>query len=97
MAGATRLIIGASDATIDGGIYFPNKFFITAGAFTLGQILNFGSLAYITDYHGELHLLNGDTPVDCVFLVLPLLLGSLRIDLKALAHQACHRSTIDRA
>jgi hypothetical protein len=49
VARATRLIVRASDATLDGCIRFPGKFFITTGGFALGQVLNFGSLAYVAD------------------------------------------------
>jgi hypothetical protein len=41
-------------ATLDGGVRFPGEFFIIAGAFAPGQVLNFGSLAYIINCYGEL-------------------------------------------
>jgi hypothetical protein len=49
VAGATRIIAGASGTTLDGRVHFPGEFFIIAGAFALGQVLNFQSLAYIAD------------------------------------------------
>ena len=61
MAGATRLVTGASGATPDGGVRFPNEFSVAVGAFALGEVLNFGSLAYIADCYGELHPLHGAT------------------------------------
>ena len=54
VAGATRLIAIASGTAPDGGVYFPGEFFIIAGAFAPGQVLNFGSLAYVIDCYGEL-------------------------------------------
>ena len=48
-ARATRLIARASGTTPNGGVCFPGEFFIIAVAFSLGQDLNFGSLAYIID------------------------------------------------
>jgi hypothetical protein len=59
VAGATRLIAGANGTTPDGGVCFPSEFFITVGAFTLGQVRNFWSLAYVADYYGELRPLEG--------------------------------------
>ena len=49
VARATHLIAGASGVAPDGGICFPGKFSIMASAFALDQVLNFGSLAYVTD------------------------------------------------
>jgi hypothetical protein len=63
VAGATRLVNGASDTVLDGGVRFPGEFSVTAGAFTLGQVLNFGSLVYVTDCYGELHPLHGAASV----------------------------------
>jgi hypothetical protein len=63
VAGATRLVTGASGTAPDGGARFPNEFFVTAGAFALGQVLNFGSLAYVTDCYDELRPLHGVAPV----------------------------------
>jgi hypothetical protein len=59
VAGATHLIAEANGTTPDGGVRFPSKFFITAGAFALGQVLNFWSLAYVAEYYGELRPLEG--------------------------------------
>ena len=36
VAGATRLVVGASGTTIDGGVRFPTEFSVTTGSFTLG-------------------------------------------------------------
>jgi hypothetical protein len=49
MVEATRLVPRASGITPDDGIHFPGEFFVMAGAFSMGQVLNFGSLAYITN------------------------------------------------
>ena len=62
VAGATYLLTGASGATPDSGVCFPDEFSDVASTFALGQVFNFGSLAYITDYYSELHLLHGVTP-----------------------------------
>ena len=63
MARASCLVAGASGTAPDGGVRFPGKFFIIAGAFALGQVLNFGSLAYVADSYGELRPLDGAMPV----------------------------------
>jgi hypothetical protein len=63
VAGATRLIARASGTTLDGGVRFPGEFFIIAGTNTLGQVLNFGSLAYVTNCYGEFYPLDGVAPV----------------------------------
>ena len=52
MARATCLITRASGAALDGGVRFLGEFFVMAGAFALGQVLNFGSLAYVADCYG---------------------------------------------
>ena len=85
VAGATRLITGASDTALDGGVRFLGEFSIMAGAFASGQALNFGSLAYIIDCYGELRPLHGATLAGNVALVLPLLPGLLGVDLEVLA------------
>ena len=54
VAEATRLVAGAGGAAPDGGVRLPGEFSITADAFAPGQVLNFGRLAYIIDYYGEL-------------------------------------------
>ena len=64
-----------------------------AGTFTMGQVLNFGSLAYITDCYGELHLhhravMAGNEPP-----VSSPLLGPSRADLEVLACSIHYRST----
>jgi hypothetical protein len=61
VAGATRLVAGASDTTLDGGVHFLGEFFITTSTFALGQVLKFGSLAYITNCYGKLRLLDRAT------------------------------------
>jgi hypothetical protein len=48
VAAATRLVVGASGTALDGGVFFPGEFSIIAGAFALGQVLNFGRLSYVT-------------------------------------------------
>jgi hypothetical protein len=55
-------VAGASGATPDDGVRFPGEFSIMAGAFAPGQVLNFGSLAYVADCYGELRPLHGAAP-----------------------------------
>jgi hypothetical protein len=62
VAEATRLIAGASGTALDGGVCFPGEFSVTANAFAPGQVLNFGSLAYVADYYGELCALHRAAP-----------------------------------
>jgi len=62
VAGATRLVAGSSGAAPDGGVRFPGEFSITASTFAPGQVLNFGSLAYIADRYSELRLLKEAPP-----------------------------------
>ena len=64
MARATCLITKATNTALDGGVHFPDEFSITADAFALGQVLNFGILAYVADCYGELCPLYGVLPVD---------------------------------
>ena len=85
MAKTTCLIARASDTALDGDACFPSEFFITTGAFALGQVLNFGSLAYIIDYHGELCSLNGAAPAGNELPTPPPLPGLLGVDLEVLA------------
>jgi hypothetical protein len=86
VAGATHLIAGASGAAPDGGVHFLDKFSVVASTFTLGQVLNFGSLAYIADCYGELHLVHGAAPVGNEPLALSPPLGLLGANLEVLAH-----------
>ena len=90
MAGATRLVAGASGTTPNGGVCFPGEFFIIAVAFSLGQDLNFGRLAYIADCYGELRPLDEATLVSNELLVSPPPPGLLGANLKVLAHQIQH-------
>jgi hypothetical protein len=85
MVGATHLIVRASSTAPDGGVRFPSGFIVIAGAFTLGQVLSFGNLAYITDFYGNLHPLDGATPVGNELPALPLPSGHLGVDLEVLA------------
>ena len=85
MFGATCLIAGASSATPDGSVHFPGEFFITTGAFAPGLILNFGSLAYVTDCYNELCPHHGAMLVDNKPLASPPLLGLLGAHLEILA------------
>ena len=85
MAGATRLIAGANNTTPDGGVRFLGEFFITFGAFALGQVLNFGSLAYIADCYDELRPFNGAMSAGNELLWPPPPLGLLGADLEVLA------------
>ena len=86
MAGATRLIAGASGATPDGGVRFPGEFSIMVSAFALGQVLNFGSLAYIAYCYGEFHPLGRAALAGNEPPVSPPSLGLLGEDLEVLAH-----------
>jgi hypothetical protein len=63
VARATRLVTRASCTTIDDSVCFPGEFSVVAGAFALGQVLNFGTLAYVADFYSKLHLLHGAAPV----------------------------------
>ena len=47
---ASCLIVGASGTVLAGSVRFLNEFSIMVSAFAPGQVLNFGSLAYIADY-----------------------------------------------
>jgi hypothetical protein len=87
VVGATHLITRASGIALDDGVRFPGVFFIIAGAFALGQVLNFGSLAYIVDCFGELRLLVGATPVGNELPASPPSSGLLGADLMVLAQQ----------
>jgi hypothetical protein len=53
-----------------------------ASAFALGQVLNFGSLAYITDCYCELHPLHRATPAGNEPLASPPLRGLLGVVLE---------------
>jgi hypothetical protein len=90
VARATCLVIEVGGTTLDGGDRFPGEFFITVGAFVLGQVLNFGSLAYVTDCYGELHPLNEVLPVGNEPPALPTPPGLLGADLEVLAKQIQH-------
>ena len=56
-----------------------------ADAFTPGQVLKFGSLAYVADYYDELRPLDGAVPASNELPTLPPLLRLLGVDLKVLA------------
>jgi hypothetical protein len=85
VAGATHLVARASGATIDGSIRFLGEFFITANAFALDQVLNFGSLAYIPNCYGELCPLNGVALTSNELPTSPPSLGLLGVNLEILA------------
>jgi hypothetical protein len=87
VAEATRLVAGASGATLDGGVRFPDEFSVTSSAFVLGQVLNFGTMAYIADCYGELCPLDGTAPASSELLASPTPPGLLVADLDVLAHQ----------
>jgi hypothetical protein len=87
VAGATRLVAGASGTPPDGGVRFPGEFSATADAFTPSQVLNFGSLAYVADCYDELHPLHGATPVGSEPQTSPPPPGLLGADLEVLAQQ----------
>jgi hypothetical protein len=90
VAGATRHVTGASGTSLDGGIRFPGELSITTGAFAPGQVLNFGSLAYIADNHSELRLLHRAASVGNEPPASPPPPGLLGADLEVLAHQIRH-------
>ena len=85
MARATCLVIEASGTTPDGGVRFSDEFSIMAGAFTLGHVLNFGSLAYVAYCYDELRPLHGAAPVGTEPPASPTMLGLLGPDIKILA------------
>ena len=85
MAGATHLITGASGAALDDGVRFPGEFSIMTDAFAPCQLLNFGSLAYVTDCYSELGPLHGATPEGNEPPASPPPLGLLGTDLEVLA------------
>jgi hypothetical protein len=90
MVVATRLIAGASSTTPDGDVCFPDEFSIVVGAFALGQVLNFGRLAYIADSYDELHPLHGAALAGNEPSVPPPPPGLLGADLEVLARQIWH-------
>jgi hypothetical protein len=63
VTGATHLVAGAGGVAPDGGVCLPGEFSITAGAFALGQVLDFGSLD-IANCYDELRLVKGIEPAD---------------------------------
>ena len=85
MAGATCLVARASGTAPDGGVRFPGEFSITAGTFALGQVLNFGSLAYVAYCYDELRPLHGAAPVGTEPPASPTMLGLLGPYIKILA------------
>ena len=90
VAGATRLVARAGGTAPDSGVRFPDELSVTADAFAPGQVLNFGTLAYVADYYGELCPLHRAMPADIELLTLPPPLGLLGEDLEVLAHQIWH-------
>jgi hypothetical protein len=78
------LSLEQAGTTPDGGIRYPSELFVTANAFALGQVLNFGTLAYITDCHSELHPLGRAALTSRELSVPPTLPGLLGADLKVL-------------
>jgi hypothetical protein len=73
VAGVTRLIARAGSAAPDGGVRLPSR------------VLNFGSLAYIADYYGELHPFKEAKPMDNESLVSSPPSGHMGADLEVLA------------
>jgi hypothetical protein len=90
VAGAIHLVARASGAALDGGVRFPYEFSIMVGTFAPRQVVNFGSLAYITDCYGKLHPLHEVVPVGNEPLTPPPLLGLFGQDLEVLARQIWH-------
>jgi hypothetical protein len=87
VAGATRLIVGEGWVSLEGGIRFSGEVIIATGAFVLGQVPNFGSMAYIANHSGELHPLKETTSVNNTSSALYPKLDPLGADLKVLAWQ----------
>ena len=85
MAGATHLITGAIGTALDNGAHFPGEFSVTVGAFARGQVLNFGSLAYVADCYDELRPLHQATPMGNESTAKPPPPGLLGEDLEVLA------------
>jgi hypothetical protein len=85
VAGATCLVTGASGVTLGSSVHFPGEFFITAGAFAPGHVLNFGNLSYITDNYGKLCSLIRATSAGNEPLALPPPPGLLGADVEVLA------------
>lgn len=50
------------DATCEGSILFSDKAFSASITFKHGKALNFGSLDYVNDHLGEIHLCSGAKP-----------------------------------
>jgi hypothetical protein len=90
VAGATHLIAEASGTAPDGGVRFPGEFTVMGGAFALGQVFNFRSLAYVADCYGELCPLHEVVSVGNEPLALPPPLGLLGADLEVLARMIRH-------
>ena len=90
VAGASHLVTGASSTTLDGSVRFLGKFFITTGAFALGQVLNFASLAYGTNSYGELRPLDRATSTSNELPASSPPPGLMGADLKVLAQQIWH-------
>jgi hypothetical protein len=90
LAGATYHITGASGVIPDDDVHFPIELSVITGDFTPGQVLNFGSLAYVADCHGELRPLHGAAPVGNEPPVSPPPPGLLGANLEVLAHQIRH-------
>ena len=86
VAKATHLVAEVSGTAPDGGVCFPDELSIVVGAFALGQVLNFGSLAYVAHCYGELHPLHGATSVGNKSTEPPPPQGYLGADLEVLAH-----------
>ena len=87
VAEATRLTTGASGVAPNGGVRLPSEFSIMADAFAPGQVLNFGSQAYIVDCYGELRSLDRAALVSGELPTPPPPLGLLGADLEVLAQQ----------
>jgi hypothetical protein len=86
VAGATRLVTKASGTALDSGLRFPGEFSVVAGAFALGWVFNFGSLAYIADCYDELCPLHGVVPAGNEPSAPPPQPGLLGVDLEVLTH-----------
>ena len=85
MPRATRLIAGAGGIALEGGVRFTDVVIITVSAFAPGQVLNFGSLAYVADCSGELHTLEETVSVGIESPASYPSSGLLGVDLEVLA------------
>jgi hypothetical protein len=72
VVGVNHLVDVASDTALDDSVCLTGEFFVIVSTFAAGQILNFGSLAFATDYYSKLHplkqaeLVDNESPAPCL-------------------------------